>query len=154
MRAVVQRVQSAAVRVGDETVGSIGPGLLVLLGVAADDDAGDVTWLADKIARLRVFSDQDGRFAHSLIDVGGEALVVSQFTLFASTRKGTRKGTRPGFSAAAPPALAIPLYTSFCEHLAGVIERPLATGRFGAAMAVALVNDGPVTIPIDTQNRE
>jgi len=150
MRAVVQRVREAAVRVEGETVGAIGPGLLVLLGVARADDHAQVVWLADKIARLRIFADADGRFARSLLDTGGEGLVISQFTLFASTRK----GTRPGFSAAAPPEQAVPLYEAFVARLSEQLTRDVATGRFGAAMQVSSVNDGPVTISIDSLARE
>lgn len=150
MRAVIQRVTRAAVRVGDEVVGAIDHGLLVLLGVAPDDGDEDVRWLAEKVARLRIFADDEGRFARSVVDIGGRCLVVSQFTLFASTRK----GTRPGFSAAAPPEVAIPHYEAFCAALAASTGAPVATGRFGAAMAVESVNDGPVTLVVDTANRE
>ena len=150
MRAVIQRVATAEVRVGPEITGCIGTGLAILLGVAAGDGAEDVDWLADKIARLRIFADEDGRFARSLVDVGGESLVVSQFTLFASTRK----GTRPGFSSAAAPDQAEPLYRAFVERLRECSGRPVATGRFGAAMQVSVTNDGPVTIVIDSRRRE
>ena len=150
MRAVVQRVTRAAVRVDDALVGAIDHGLLILLGVAPTDGDGDVTWLADKLARLRIFADGDGRFARSVVDVGGGCLVVSQFTLFASTRK----GTRPGFAGAASPELAVPCYEAFCTALAERIGRPVATGRFGAAMQVESVNDGPVTLVVDTAQRE
>lgn len=150
MRAVVQRVRSAAVRIDGAEVGGIGNGLLILLGVADADDAEDVRWLADKVARLRIFADADGRFARSVVEVGGGCLVVSQFTLFASTRK----GTRPGFAAAGAPAHAEPLYADFCAALGERIGRPAARGVFGATMAVESVNDGPVTIPIDTRRRE
>jgi D-aminoacyl-tRNA deacylase len=144
MKAVVQRVSLARVRVRGEVVGEIGAGLCVLLGVAVgDDDAGAVR-LAAKIARLRVFDDDEGRFDRSLLDVGGEALVVSQFTLLA----GTAKGTRPDFSQAAPPEVAEPLYEVFCEALRA-LGVPVRTGVFGARMAVALVNEGPVTIVVD-----
>jgi len=150
MRAVVQRVSRAVVRVDEAVVGAIGHGLLVLVGVAPDDDEADVRWLAEKVARLRIFADDEGRFARSVVEVGGGCLVVSQFTLFASTRK----GTRPGFSGAAPPEVAIPRYESFCAALAAATGGPVATGRFGAAMAVELVNDGPVTLVVDTAKRE
>ena len=140
MRAVVQRVS----RAGSTPGGTIGPGLCILLGVAAGDDAETATRLAGKIARLRIFADGDGRFDRSLVDTGGSALVVSQFTLLAETAK----GNRPSFSGAAPPELAEPLYESFCTELRarGV---PVETGVFGARMAVELVNDGPVTIIVD-----
>jgi D-tyrosyl-tRNA(Tyr) deacylase len=146
MRAVVQRVSSASVRVGGETVGACGRGLLVLLGVGHEDTAETAVRLAAKIARLRIFENDDGRFDRSLLDIGGEALVVSQFTLLADSRR--QKGTRPDFSKAAGPEVAGPLYERFCEALreAGV---PVETGVFGARMQVELVNDGPVTIVLD-----
>jgi D-tyrosyl-tRNA(Tyr) deacylase len=141
VRAVVQRVTWARVRIGEEVAGEIGPGLLVLLGVAGADAAGDADRLAAKVARLRVFADDDGRFNRSLLDVGGSALVVSQFTLLADTTR----GNRPSFTEAAPPEVAEPLYRHFCVVLEA-LGVPVATGRFGAGMAVELVNDGPVTI--------
>jgi D-tyrosyl-tRNA(Tyr) deacylase len=146
MRAVVQRVSSASVRVGGETVGACGRGLLVLLGVGHEDTAETAVRLAAKIARLRIFENDGGRFDRSLLDIGGEALVVSQFTLLADSRR--QKGTRPDFSKAAGPEVAGPLYERFCEALreAGV---PVETGVFGARMQVELVNDGPVTIVLD-----
>jgi len=142
MRAVCQRVSEARVRVGDETVAEIGVGLCVLLGVAKGDR--DVAQLAGKVARLRIFADDRGRFDRSLVDVGGEALVVSQFTLIADTAK----GNRPSFGDAAPPAEAEPLYLEFCSALAALGIR-VEHGVFGAVMAVELVNDGPVTIVLD-----
>jgi D-tyrosyl-tRNA(Tyr) deacylase len=140
MKAVLQRVSRAAVRVGDEVVGEIGPGLCVLLGVGRGDGPEEAAKLAGKVARLRVF-ERDGRFDVSLLDVGGEALVVSQFTLLADTAK----GNRPSFTEAAPPELAEPLYETFCAELRA-FGVTVATGRFGARMVVELVNDGPVTI--------
>jgi len=144
MRAVIQRVTEASVSVDGEVVGRCGRGLLVLLGVARGDDAAAAGRLASKVARLRVFENEQGRFDRSLVDVGGEALVVSQFTLLADTAK----GTRPSFTAAADPGAAEPLVEAFVKGLrdAGVRTE---TGRFGARMAVALVNDGPVTIVLD-----
>ena len=141
MKAVVQRVSSSRVVVDGEAIGSIGRGLCVLLGVARDDGEEDAERLAGRVARLRIFDNDDGRFDRSLLDVGGEALVVSQFTLIADTDK----GNRPSFSDAAPPEQAEPLYEAFCAALRelGLV---VATGRFGARMAVELVNDGPVTI--------
>ena len=141
MRAVCQRVSEARVSVGGSVVGEIGPGLVVLLGVAAGDTGDDAEGLAGKIARLRIFEDETGKFDRSLVDVGGAALVISQFTLIADTGK----GNRPSFSRAARPEEAEPLYDRFCEALAtaGV---PVERGVFGARMAVELVNDGPVTI--------
>ena len=141
MRAVVQRVSEARVRVAGEVVGEIGQGLCVLLGVSREDGEGEAAWLADKVAKLRIFENEDGRFDRSLLDVGGEALVVSQFTLIADTAK----GNRPSFSEAAAPEAAEQLYESFCAALREAGVR-VETGRFGARMAVELVNDGPVTI--------
>jgi len=145
MRAVCQRVAEARVRVGGEAVAEIGPGLCVLLGVAAGDGEEEAARLAGKVARLRVFADAEGRFDRSVLDAGGAALVVSQFTLIADTAK----GNRPSFAGAAPPERAEPLYELFCDELArtGV---PVFRGVFGAKMAVELVNDGPVTIVLDT----
>lgn len=150
MRAVLQRVSSAQVTVAGDTIGEIGPGLLILLGVAQDDTATDGEWLAQKIAALRIFEDDAAKMNRSLVDIDGSALVVSQFTLLASTRK----GNRPSFNDAAPPALAIPLYEQFVARLSAVLGRPVATGRFGAMMDVALVNDGPVTLVLDSRQRE
>lgn len=144
MRAVVQRVSSAAVRVGGETVGEIGPGLLVLLGVADGDTEPDADRLAGRIARLRIFENDEGRFDRSLLDTGGGALCVSQFTLIADTAN----GNRPSFSGAARPETAEPLYRRFCDALEA-LGVPVARGVFGAAMEVALVNRGPVTIVLD-----
>jgi len=144
LRAVVQRVTRASVRVGQELVGEIGPGVLVLLGVAGGDGAEDAAALARKVARLRIFENEEGRFDRSLLDTGGAALVVSQFTLLADTSK----GNRPSFTGAAAPADAEPLVGRFCTALSG-LGVPVETGRFGARMAVELVNDGPVTIVLD-----
>ena len=150
MRAVVQRVSSASVSIEGAVVGSIGPGLLVLLGVAEGDTPADGAWLAQKIAQLRIFSDGADRMNRSVQDIAGGVLVVSQFTLFASTRK----GTRPSFNGAAAPELANSLYQDFVRQLETLLGRPVPTGRFGAMMQVALVNDGPVTLLIDTKTRE
>ncbi|HET8895182.1 MAG TPA: D-aminoacyl-tRNA deacylase [Gaiellaceae bacterium] len=141
MRAVCQRVSCSAVRVDGETVAEIGAGLCVLLGVAHDDKEEDALQLAGKVARLRMFPDDDGRFDRNLLDTGGAALVVSQFTLIADTAK----GNRPSFSGAAPPDVAEPLYELFCDELAE-LEIPVQRGVFGARMEVELVNDGPVTV--------
>ena len=146
MRAVVQRVTRARVVVGDQTVGAIGPGLCVLLGIAADDEAADAERLAGRIARLRIFENEAGKFDLSLLDTGGQALVVSQFTLIADTKR--RKGTRPDFSGAAPRSQAEPLYDAFCEALRA-LGVTAETGIFGARMQFELVNDGPVTIVLD-----
>lgn len=150
MRAVVQRVGSARVTVAGETIGEIDAGLLILLGVAQGDTAEDGAWLAQKLAALRIFEDDAGKMNRSLVDSGGGALVVSQFTLLASTRK----GNRPSFNDAAAPAVAIPLYDQFVAQLTAGLGRPVATGRFGAMMAVTLVNDGPVTLVLDSRTRE
>ena len=150
MRALIQRVTEAGVRVDGRIVGAIGPGLLVLAGVANGDGPEDREWLARKIVALRIFPDAAGVMNRSVQDVGGEILAVSQFTLFASTRK----GNRPSWSAAAPPELAQPAFDAFVATLAAALGRPIATGVFGADMAVALVNDGPVTIAIDSRARE
>jgi D-tyrosyl-tRNA(Tyr) deacylase len=145
VRAVVQRVREARVLVDGEAVGEVGAGLCVLLGVAREDDEAAAERLAGKVARLRVFENADGKFDRSLIDVGGAALVVSQFTLIADTAK----GNRPRFSGAAPPERAEPLYESFCAAL-GREGIEVARGRFGARMEIELANDGPVTIVLDT----
>lgn len=146
MRAVVQRVSSARVVVNGDVVGDIGAGLCVLLGVARTDGQAEAARLAGRIARLRIFENDEGRFDRSLLDVGGAALVVSQFTLIADTKR--RKGTRPDFSEAAPAAQAEPIYEAFCAALRGLgVE--VATGRFGARMVVELAGDGPVTIVLD-----
>ena len=144
MRAVVQRVREASVAVADEVVGSIGHGIVVLLGIAESDTPDAGGRLAAKIARLRIFENEEGRFDRSLLDVDGAALVVSQFTLIADTRK----GNRPSFAEAAPSARAEPLYERFCDELAELSVR-VERGVFGARMAVSLVNDGPVTIVLD-----
>jgi D-tyrosyl-tRNA(Tyr) deacylase len=144
VKAVVQRVREARVTVDGKTVGAIGPGICILLGVAADDGEAEAERLAGKVARLRVFENEEGKFDRSLLDVGGAALVVSQFTLIADTEK----GNRPSFSHAARPEQAESLYEAFCAALAGEgIE--VARGVFGARMVVELANDGPVTIVLD-----
>lgn len=150
MRAIVQRVSSASVAIAGEMVAAIGPGLLVLLGVEDGDGPDDIAWLAPKIARMRIFADAAGLMNLALADTGGDAIVVSQFTLHASTRK----GNRPSFLRAARPEISEPLYESFCQALEGELAKPVGRGRFGTDMQVALVNDGPVTIAIDTRNRE
>jgi D-aminoacyl-tRNA deacylase len=150
LRAVVQRVRKAAVTVDSETVGAIGRGLLVLCGVTATDGDADRDWLARKIVSLRVFDDDAGVMNRSLAEVGGELLAVSQFTLYASTRK----GARPSYSAAAPPEVAAPKFEAFVHALERELARPVATGVFGAHMEVSLVNDGPVTIWLDSAARE
>jgi D-tyrosyl-tRNA(Tyr) deacylase len=150
MRAVIQRVSSARVTVAGQTTGEIAAGLLVLLGIAHGDTAADAQWLAAKIVALRIFEDDTGRMNRSVVEAGGGVLVVSQFTLIASTRK----GARPSFNDAAPPTVAIPLYEAFNRGATAALGRPVATGRFAAKMDVALVNDGPVTLVIDSKTRE
>ena len=150
MRAVIQRVTSASVSIGGKEKSAIGAGLLVLLGIGHEDMQEDLEWLVKKIAGLRIFDDEAGVMNLSVADVGGEALVVSQFTLMASTKK----GNRPSYIGAAGHEKAIPLYQAFCDALSCAIGRPVGTGEFGADMQVALVNDGPVTICIDTKNKE
>ncbi len=149
MRALIQRVREASVVVGERTVGAIGPGLVVLAAMAADDGDEDRDWLARKIVALRIFDDDDGVMNRSIVDTGGAILAVSQFTLFASTRK----GSRPSWSGAAPPLVAKPKFDDFVAALARERGQPIATGVFGAVMQVALVNDGPVTIWLDSRER-
>ena len=150
MRAVIQRVTSAAVSIGGKEKSAIGQGLLILLGVGHEDGREDLDWLVKKIAGLRIFDDENGVMNRSVVDIGGEALVVSQFTLMASTKK----GNRPSYIGAAGHEKAIPLYEAFCKALSDAIGKPVGTGEFGADMQVSLVNDGPVTICIDTKNKE
>lgn len=150
MRAVVQRVGSTSVTVEGRVVGAIGPGLLVLLGVEVGDTEEDLEWLAGKVVRLRVFADAEGRMNRSLTEAGGELLVVSQFTLLASTRK----GNRPSWDRAAGPVEAEGMYRKAVARLQELVDRPVATGEFGAHMDVALVNDGPVTLVIDSRWKE
>lgn len=150
MRAVIQRVQNASVSIDGEVRSSVGVGLLILLGIEESDLQDDLEWLSGKIARLRVFRDPEGLMNLSLQDIGGEALVISQFTLHASTKK----GNRPSYIRAARPETAIPLYEKFIHQLEKDTGRKVMTGEFGAYMQVELVNDGPVTIIIDSKNRE
>jgi D-tyrosyl-tRNA(Tyr) deacylase len=150
MRAVIQRVKNASVTVAGEVVGAIGPGLLVLLGVQAEDTAEDVAWVAQKVVSQRIFADASGALNFSVVESGGAVLVVSQFTLLASTRK----GTKPSWHRAAKPEVAEPMCGQFMAALNGLLPRPVQTGRFGAMMEVALINDGPVTLIIDSKLRE
>ena len=150
MRAVIQRVSRASVSIEGHVKSAIGNGYLILLGVEAEDTQVDVEWLARKVAALRVFDDEDGVMNRSILDVGGEVLVVSQFTLFASYKK----GNRPSWFRAAPHNISVPLYEAFCRELSTLLGRPVGTGEFGADMQVEIVNDGPVTICMDTKNRE
>ncbi|MDE2981231.1 MAG: D-aminoacyl-tRNA deacylase [Gemmatimonadota bacterium] len=145
MRVVLQRVAEASVEIDGAVTGSIGPGLVVLAGFTDGDGPDTVSWMADKIANLRIFADAEGRMNRSVLDIGGEVLVVSQFTLYGDARK----GRRPSFVKAARPETAVPLYEGFVTALEGVVPRRVQTGRFGAAMNVSLVNDGPVTLMIE-----
>ena len=149
MRVVVQRVSAASVTIDGAVRASIGPGLLILLGIGHEDGEEDINYLVKKVAALRIFNDTDGVMNRSILEVGGEALVVSQFTLMASTRK----GNRPSYIGAAGHEKAIPLYGCFCDRLSSALGRPVATGTFGADMQVSLINTGPVTICIDSKNR-
>jgi len=150
MRAVIQRVSEASVTVEEKVTGKIGTGLLVLLGIEDVDNDEDVEWLCGKIAHLRIFPDKEGMMNLPVTEVGGEILAISQFTLHASTKK----GNRPSYIKAAKSETAIPLYEKFLRSLGSEMGKPVQTGEFGAMMQVALVNDGPVTIIIDTRNRE
>jgi D-aminoacyl-tRNA deacylase len=150
MRVLIQRVNQAAVTVDHKIVGQIDTGLLVLLGIESQDTIEDIDWLTGKIVRLRIFPDQAGAMNCSVQDIGGEILVVSQFTLFASTKK----GNRPSFIRAAAPEFADQMYLLFCQSLETLLKETVHRGIFGAHMSVQLVNDGPVTVWIDSKNRE
>lgn len=150
MRAVIQRVSKASVTIDGELFSEIDGGLLVLLGIVDSDTREDIEWLSRKISNLRIFNDEEGVMNRSLIDARGEALVVSQFTLHATIKK----GNRPSYIKAAKPHIAIPLYQDFIAQMEGELNKKVKTGVFGADMKVALLNDGPVTIIIDTKNRE
>lgn len=150
MRSIIQRVSEASVTIDSKVAGSIGVGYLILIGIEEADTKEDAEWLANKIVNLRIFADDEGLMNRSINEVDGSVLVVSQFTLHAKYKK----GTRPSFIRAARPEQAIPLYQSFCKTLEALIGKPTETGVFGADMNVHLVNDGPVTIFIDTKNKE
>ncbi|MBC7914116.1 MAG: D-tyrosyl-tRNA(Tyr) deacylase [Pyrinomonadaceae bacterium] len=150
MRAVIQRVSEASVKVEEKITGHIKAGFLVLLGIGEDDTEGDVTWLAQKISGMRIFNDENEQMNKSLEDIKGDILLISQFTLFAQTKK----GNRPGFTRAAKPGKAIPLYELMAETLEKLTGKPTQKGIFGADMKVSLLNDGPVTIIMDTKDRE
>jgi D-tyrosyl-tRNA(Tyr) deacylase len=150
VRAVIQRVSEASVVVEDEKVANIQQGLLVLLGIEIEDTKEDADWLANKISALRIFSDSEGKMNNSILDVDGDVIVVSQFTLHAKTKK----GNRPSYIKSARPEQAIPLYDQFKKELSEVIGKQVQSGEFGADMKVSLVNDGPVTIIIDSKNKE
>jgi len=150
MRAVIQRVKEASVSINSEVKSSIGNGLMILLGIEEADNQEDIQWLAGKISRLRIFEDEQEVMNLSVQDVNGEVMVVSQFTLHAATKK----GNRPSYIKAARPETAIPLYESFVKEMESILGKQVATGEFGAEMDIALVNSGPVTIIIDTKNKE
>ena len=150
MRAVIQRVSNASVIIDNKLRSEINSGLLVLLGIEEADSTEDVEWLTKKISQLRIFDDAEGVMNLSLLDVGGDAIVVSQFTLYAKTKK----GNRPSYIHAARPETAIPLYNDFVKQLETLLGKPVGTGEFGAEMDISLTNSGPVTIIIDTKNKE
>lgn len=150
MRLVIQRVSNASVKVNEVVLGSIKRGLLILIGIEEVDTREDADWLAKKVTGMRIFEDEAQKMNNSILDTDGEILVVSQFTLHASTKK----GNRPSFIKAAKPEVAIPLYEYFVEELSKNIKKPIQTGEFGAMMQVELINDGPVTILMDSKNRE
>lgn len=150
MRVVIQRVKNASVSVEGKQISSIEKGFLILVGIEDVDTKKDVEWLTQKIVNLRVFDDENGIMNKSVVDVDGEILVVSQFTLFASTKK----GNRPSYIRASKPDFAVPMYQQFCEKLTQLFDKEIKTGIFGADMQVSLLNDGPVTIIIDTKNKE
>jgi len=150
MRIVIQRVSSASVEINQHIKSKIGAGLLILLGIEHDDASEDIDWLCGKIARLRIFTDENGVMNLSIQDTKGEVLLISQFTLHASTKK----GNRPSYIKAARPEIAIPLYKQFITTLQKELDKPIQTGEFGTDMKVALINDGPVTILIDSKNKE
>lgn len=150
MKAVIQRAKNATVSISGKIHNQIQHGLVILLGIEATDSQEDIDWLCRKISNIRIFDDQKGVMNHSLIDISGEAMVISQFTLQASTKK----GNRPSYMKAAHPQISEPLYENFILTLSELISKPCATGKFGADMQVTLTNDGPVTIIIDTKNKE
>lgn len=150
MKVVIQRVSHASVTIGGNVKSAIKKGFLVLLGIASDDTQEDIDWLVKKTVNLRVFDDENGVMNRSILDDGGDIIVVSQFTLMASTKK----GNRPSWIHAAPHDISIPLYEKFCQDLSQALGKPVGTGEFGADMKVELLNDGPVTICMDTKNKE
>lgn len=150
MRAVIQKVTQASVSIDKKEISSINQGLLILLGIEANDNEEDISWLTKKIAQLRIFSSESKNIDKSILDINGDAIVVSQFTLYASTKK----GNRPSFLKSAKPEIAKPLYKDFITKLETQLNKKVGSGIFGADMQIALVNDGPVTISIDTKNRE
>jgi len=150
MRVTIQRVSEASVMINGRLFSKIHQGLVILLGISAEDDLNDILWLVNKISALRIFSDIEGKMNKSIIDVGGDVLLISQFTLFASTKK----GNRPSFIRSAHPDIAIPLYQAFQKQIEQALGKSVFTGQFGTDMYVSLINDGPVTINIDSKNKE
>jgi D-tyrosyl-tRNA(Tyr) deacylase len=150
MRVLIQRVKEASVTVDNEVISLIHNGLLIFIGITEDDDREDILWLTKKIANIRLFDDENGVMNRSVIDAGGDILAVSQFTLMASTKK----GNRPSYIKAAKPDISIPLYEEFCSEMEIAVNKPIQRGVFGADMKVRLLNDGPVTISIDSKNKE
>lgn len=150
MRVVIQRVSRASVTIDCQCKSAIGTGLLILVGIEESDTEEDIEWLCKKIVNLRVFDDENGVMNKSILDADGEILVISQFTLHASTRK----GNRPSYIKAAKPEISVPLYEQFCLEISSALGKPIGTGTFGADMKVELINDGPVTICMDTKNKE
>jgi D-tyrosyl-tRNA(Tyr) deacylase len=150
MRVVIQRVSEASVKVDGAIVGAIQGGLMVLLGIQNEDTIDDIQWMSNKLVQMRIFDDAEGVMNHSLQEMGGSILLISQFTLYAATKK----GNRPSYIAAAKPEIAIPIYEQMIQQLTKDLGKPIATGQFGADMKVALINDGPVTILMDSKNRD
>lgn len=150
MRVVIQRVSEASVTINGNVKSAIGAGFMILLGIEESDSQGDIDWLCKKIIALRVFDDEQGVMNKNIQDANGEILVISQFTLMASTKK----GNRPSYIRAAKPSISIPLYEQFCRSLTQALGKPIGTGEFGADMKVSLINNGPVTICMDTKNKE
>ena len=150
MRVVIQRVSEASVKVDGAIVGAIQGGLMVLLGIQNEDTIDDIQWMSNKLVQMRIFDDAEGVMNHSLQEMGGSILLISQFTLYAATKK----GNRPSYIAAAKPEIAIPIYDQMIQQLTKDLGKPIATGQFGADMKVALINDGPVTILMDSKNRD
>lgn len=150
MKVVIQRVTRASVTIEQQLFSSIGKGMLILVGIQSDDTDDDINWLASKIVNLRIFDDENGVMNKSILDTGGEILTVSQFTLMARTKK----GNRPSYIDATPPAISVPLYEKFVSTLSQELHKEIQTGQFGADMKVELINDGPVTIIIDSKNRQ
>ena len=150
MRIIIQRVRNASVTIGEQLYSSIGQGMMILVGIEDADNEEDIAFLVKKVVAMRIFDDENGVMNRSVMDIGGEVLVVSQFTLHASTKK----GNRPSYIKAAKPDISVPLYERFCDALSTVLGKPVETGVFGADMQCALINDGPVTIFMDSKNKE